>query len=464
MSKQCNEKDLYYNLSKIAKFIERLKQNICTVERQYYQYPNIQYVKKFNKFLNMAKDKKLENSWGFPIAQINYDLFESNFYKKYDNFVKKSKLTGHFTFHTFITNFIDCCFYDIIDNRTIKKIANGFFRIINGSDPLITIKIFSNGLISKETYHINNFLTITKPRIEDFDIKKIKDEQVFDYDEVVSDSKTVIYYKSRQHSIGDNYINIQDRLKFIFVLFTLVKFQSFGGYNLTFDFYSSDFSDSYFFHRSINAYLRTEFQKKNIDKFKKTYNFLIKNFTRYDFNIHNYTGRLGIALKTYHDALDQLGSIAETTPYAVKIINSLLIPERDNSKNRFVNRIFVFLYYLGIRNNKTKEILDIAYNWRSNYFHGAPTKEKKLKNKNNSLTEKYVELFMLNCARQLIFTLIILKQKNGEKLTKLIDNTYTIHGIKKLESELSVVKKYMPIYKKGIKIKEDGLYIDILEC
>ena len=235
--------------------------------------------------------------------------------------------------------------------------------------------------------------------------------------------------------------------------------------NLTFNFYDNDYGDSYFFHYPTNAYLRTDFKKKDVNKFKKTYNFLMKNFTKFDFHVHNYRGRLGIALKTYHDALSQLGSFAETTPYAVKIINSLLIVERDNSKNRFVNRVFIFLYYLGIRNTKTREILEIAYTWRSNYFHGAPTKEKKSKSmKNNQLTEKYIELFMLNCARLLIFTLIILKHKNGKELTKLIDNTYTIEGIKKLKSELSVVRKYMPIYKNGIKIKEDGLYVDILEC
>lgn len=465
MSDQCNEKDLHYNLSKIAKFIEQLKQNICTVERRYYNYPDIKYVKKFNKFLNMARDKILEDDWDMPIAQIDRDLFESNFYKKYDNWIKELKLTSDFPFHTFITNFVHGCFYDKIDQTTIKKIVSGFFKVVNGNAPLITIKIFSTGLTNKGTHQINDFLTITKPRIVDFDIKKIQYDQLFDYNEAVTNSTTIIYHKFQQYNIGDNCINIQDRLKFIFVLFKLVKFQPLGAYNLTFDFYFSDFGDSYFFHHPINAYLRTEFKKKDVNKFKKTYEFLMKNFTRFDFNIHNYKGRLGIALQTYHNALGQLGSIAETTPYAVKIINSLLIIERDSSKNRFVNRVFIFLYYLGIRNNKTKEILEIAYEWRSNYFHGAPTKGKKSKNmKNSLLTEKYVELFMLNCARLLIFTMIILKQKDGKQITKLIDNAYTIEGIKKLESKLSIVRKYVSIYKNGIKIKEDGLYVDILEC
>ena len=123
------------------------------------------------------------------------------------------------------------------------------------------------------------------------------------------------------------------------------------------------------------------------------------------------------------------------------------------------------MYYLGIRNKDTKKILDIAYEWRSDYFHGTPTKRKKIQNKENSqLTEKYVELFMLNCARLIIFSLIILKQKNGKLLTNLIDNAYTIEGIKKLESELSMVSKYIPIHTKGIKIKESGLDVDIIEC
>lgn len=465
MSDQCTEKDLHDNLSKTAKFIERLKQNICTVERQYYNYPNIKYVKKFNKFLNMSYDKRLEDDWGMPIAQIDSELFKSNFYQKYDNYIKKLKLTNYFTFSTFITNFVRGCFYNKIDQKTIKKIVSSFFQVVNGRAPLVAIKIFSTGLINKGTFQINDFLTITKPRIEDFDIKKIQYDQLHDYEEAVSNSTAIIYYKFQQYTTGDNTINIQDRLKFIFVLFKLVKFQSLGGYSLTFNFYDSDFRDNYFFHYPRNAYLHTEFKKKDVNKFKKTYDFLMKNFTRFDFNIHNYKGRLGIALQTYHNALEELGSIAETTPYAVKIINSLLIVERDNSKNRFVNRVFIFLYYLGIRNNKTKEILEIAYEWRSNYFHGAPTKGKKSKNmKNNPLTEKYVELFMLNCARLLIFTLIILKQKDGKQLTKLIDNTYTIEGIKKLKTELSIVRKFISIYKNGIKIKEDGLDIDILEC
>lgn len=465
MSEQCNEKDLHYNLFKIVKFVEHLKQSICTVERQYYNYPDIKYVKKFNTFLNMARDKILEDDWGMPIARIHHELFESDFYKKYDNYTKELKLASDFPFHTFIENFIHSCFYDKVDQKTVKKIVSDFFKVVNGGAPLIAMKIFSTGLINKGTYQINDFLTITKRRIEDFDIKKIQYNQLHDYEEAVRNSTLIIYYKFHQHDIGDNNINIQERLKFIFVLFKLVKFQSLGGYNLTFDFYYNDYGDNYFFHYPRNAYLRTEFKKKDVNKFKKTYDFLMKNFTKFDFNIHNYRGRLGIALQTYHDALSQLGSIAETTPYAVKIINSLLIAERDNSKNRFVNRVFIFLYYLGIRNINTKEILEIAYTWRSNYFHGAPTKGKKSNNmKNNQLTEKYIELFMLNCARLLIFTLIILKHKNGKELTKLIDNTYTIEGIKKLKSELSVVRKYIPIYKNGIKIKEDGLYVDILEC
>jgi len=107
--------------------------------------------------------------------------------------------------------------------------------------------------------------------------------------------------------------------------------------------------------------------------------------------------------------------------------------------------------------------LDIVYNWRSDYFHGKPI-DKSKGSKKVQLTEKYIELFMLNCARLLIFTLIILKQRDGERLAELIDNTYTIEGIKKLKLELSTVKKYIPICKEGIKIKENGLYADILEC
>ncbi|MGY5146613.1 MAG: hypothetical protein ACW9W4_01230 [Candidatus Nitrosopumilus sp. bin_7KS] len=304
---------------------------------------------------------------------------------------------------------------------------------------------------------------MTKPRICDFDIKKIKDEQQFEYDEVIHETSNVIYHKFEQCGSGDNEMNMQDRVKFILVLYKLAKIQFLGNQSLTFSFYEH-IIENYFFHYPRNAYVNTIFKKSDSAKLKKTWDFLSKNLSRYDFHIYNHRGRLGIALQTYHQALEQIGSISETTPYAVKIINSLLIPERDNSKNRFVNRTFLFLYYLGIRNKKTKKILEIAYEWRSNYFHGSPTENKKISKKDPQLTEKYVELFMLNCARLIIFTIIIMKQKNGKILTKMIDNAFTIKGIKKLEKELSKVKQYLPIYKNGIKIREDGLYVTLIEC
>ncbi len=464
LQRSCNEKDLYSNLLKIAKFIENVKKTSCTLERKYYHYPDVRFVKKRNAFLNFSHDKVLENDWGIPISQINHELYESNFYKKYDQLVKNLNLKTHFSLYTFTSNFVHVCFYNKLDSKTIKKITNGFFKIVNRNCPDVVMKSFSTGFIVKDTYRLNDSFVISKPRIGDFNLEKIPNDNWFDYGDILHNSTSVVQHKFQQCDLGDNTMNISSRIEFILVLFKLVKYQPVFDYNLTFDFYGHEFGDLYHFHHPRNDYFHTELKVRDLPKFKKTYDYLMKNLNRYDFNVHNHTGRLGIALQTYHHALDQLGTITETTPYSVKIINSLLIPERDNSKNRFVNRVFLFLYYLGIRNKKTREILEIAYNWRSNYFHGAPTKDKKLKKTGSVLTEKYVELFLLNSARLIILSLLILKQKNGKDLTELIDNAYTVEGIRKLTSNLSKVKKYIPIYKQGIKIKEDGMNITILEC
>ena len=256
------------------------------------------------------------------------------------------------------------------------------------------------------------------------------------------------------------------RLNFILSLFKLVNIRSLGTFHTSFDYFDKMYLESYFFHNSYHQDFKTQFKKKDVNKLKNTIDFIIKNY-RYTLSNNLHDDRLGTAIRNYRRGINDLGFFhSQTTPYAVKVINGLLVADRSDSKDKFVTRTLIFLRYLGIRNKNTKKILQYAYDWRSNDGHGTPIEktkreiEKKLK-----LTPLYIELFMLNCARLLLFTLVVLKKNSGKELTALIDNTNTVNGIKKLNSELRKTKKYFSVYREGIKIKE-GRYLDaeILEC
>lgn len=464
---KCNKKDLFENLKKHANNIIYYKKNSCALERKYYHYPKIKYVKKFKKDLNLSRATKLESDWSHFSAIYSHDIWDTEFFKRYQKYVQKLKLNNHFEFHRFMRNFIDFCFYKEITLKKLEKITDDFFKILKSEPVTCSLKNFSSGFSPKRNYKINDSLTIKKPQRQDFFIEKIRASEEFDYSDLIDNGSCVIEHTFLQKDIGDHDSNIMIQLQTILSIFKLVKFQSMCTLTTTFDPFGMGVSDRMpIYTRGIRE-ITTVFSKKDVCKLKETISFLSKNYERHELNPINYGDNgLGIALRTYNETLNNLGYFhSEITPYAVKTINGLLVPDVDDSRERFVRRTSNFLYYLGVRNNHTEEILKSAYTWRNHYFHGRSTTSIKKKLENKGITSKYIELFMLNSARLLLFTLLILKKNNGKELMRLLDDVNTVDGIKKLQRELNKTKKYFSVYKNGIKIKETNtLDVEILEC
>jgi len=466
MSKRCSKNDLFKNLEKIAGQIIYHKKNSCPRDRIHFHYPKIEYVKQLGGLHDMSRTQKLESDWSYFYHVFESEIMEGEFYKRYSNYAKELRKDDLF-FYRFISNFIQFCFYKEISLEHVQKIADDFFKIMAGKPVNSSLRNFSFGISPKGNYKINNYLTIKKPQKNDFNIKKIPAKEEFDFNGIIPKTSAIINYTFDQHGLGDNEHNVMERLQTILSIFKVIKIDSLGTVHTSFDYFDDLHIGHYYFHQSHLDYLKTNFSKKDVEKLKNTIEFIDKNYKMNEMlSINVKDNNLGNALRTYQKTLRDLGYYySETTPYAVKIINGLIVTDSTDSKERFVRRTSNFLYYLGIQNNNTKKILKLAYDWRSNYFHGSSTTKIKKKYEDEGITTTYIELFMLNSARLLLFTLLILKKNSGKELMDLLDDVNTVEGIRKLKTELKKTKKYISICKKGIKINEPNiLKIEILEC
>ncbi len=463
---KCDEKDLFDKLKQIVEDIASIKENSCSLEKKYFHYSKIEYAKPLKRAIVRYSDKKSEESWNRMKWAYERQIMNSPFYKRYTKHMKSLDSDSHFNFYDFISQFIPYAFYKKITTKEIREITDGFFKILKKEGATSSLKEFSAGWKPQGNYKINDSLIIRKPKRSDFDNIKM-DADKTNFDSIFNNSNAVIELTFLQKNGGDNHFVLTEILHFILSLFKIGRINTTWRYSTKFDYFEMIPSGLMIDH--VNSYNKTKFTKKDVLFLRNTLDFVNKNYRDTEFNPINFgeKNQLGIALNTYHNAIRNLGYFhTEIMPYAVKIINGLLIKEHDDSTARFVRRTSIFLYYLGIRHKDTEQILKIAYTWRSNYFHGTSTAKPKKDGQNkHGLTPKFVELFVLNCARLLILTLVILKKNNGDELSKLIDEAYTIEGIKKLKTELKKTKKYFSTYKNGIKIKEfDVLNVEILEC
>ncbi len=463
---KCNEKDLFDKLKQIVETVASIKENSCSLEKKYFHYSKIKYAKPLNRSIVYFSNKKSEENWNRTKWAFQRHIMNSSFYKRYAKHVELLNSDTYFSFYNFISKFIPYVFYKKVTTDEIREITVGFFKILKKEGTTSSLKEFSAGWKPQGNYKINDSLVIRKPKQRDFNNIKMDAEET-NFDSVFHNSNAVIELTFLQKNGGDNHLVLTEILHFIISVFKIGRIDTTWIYSTAFDYF--DMIPTGYMIERVNSHYKTKFTKKDVLFLRNTLDFVNKNYKDLDFNPINFgeKNQLGIALNTYHNAVKNLGSFrTEITPYAVKIINGLLIKEHDDSTARFVRRTSIFLYYLGIRHKDTEQILKIAYTWRSNYFHGTSTKKPKNDGKNkHGLTPKFVELFVLNCARLIIFTLIILKKNNGDDLSKLIDKTYTIEGIKKLKTELKKTKKYFSTYKNGIKIKEpNALDVEILEC